>query len=174
MQLAEAIALINTPKIVLQQPVVCADLGCGSGLFTHALASLLPSGSIIYGVDKTSSIKNNAANSNVQIQLIKADFEKDDLPLSNLDGLLMANALHYVKDKSTFISKLKTLVKPEGFLLFVEYDTDKPVGKWVPYPISYTSLQAHFKKAGYTNIQKLHERPSLYGHGNLYSSLILP
>lgn len=174
MELNQAIALISSPNIVSDKPLVCADMGCGSGLFTHALASLLCTGSSVYGVDKTTSLENSTTSNQVLIKTIRADFEKDVLPLSNLDGILMANALHYVKDKPAFISKLKKLMKPDAFFLVVEYDTDTPVARWVPYPISYAKLEALFKKAGYTNIQKLGERPSLYGHSNLYSSLILP
>lgn len=174
MELHEAIALISTPEIISNKPLVCADLGCGSGLFTHALATMLHGGSTIYAVDKTVSLKSTISPGNVTITAVEADFEKEELPFNNLDGIIMANALHYVKDKSTFIDRLKKLMTPEAFFLVVEYDTDKPVGRWVPYPVSYAQLQMLFQKEGCQHIHKLHTRPSLYGNGNLYSSLILP
>lgn len=173
MKLSEAAALIHTPKIITGKPVVCADLGCGSGLFTHALATILHEGSIIYGVDKHPSLINNVTDNHIHITVLKADFEKDDLFIDKLDGILMANALHYVKEKKRLLEKLKPILKPGAFFLVVEYDTDKPVEKWVPYPLSYQSLLKFFNSEGYHNIHKLHERPSLYGNGNIYSSLIL-
>ena len=57
MTLKEAISLINSGLIRPTGPVHWADLGCGEGLFTLALASLLPAGSVIYGVDKNNPLK---------------------------------------------------------------------------------------------------------------------
>ena len=67
-----------------------ADLDCGSGTFTRALASLLPAGSKVIAVDK---VFQNLPD------FINANFTTDDLQLGHLDGILMANSLHGVKDK---------------------------------------------------------------------------
>lgn len=174
MTLTEAIALIRTPHITTNRPLVCADLGCGSGLFTHALASLLHEGSIVYGVDQHPSLKTGVRDNNVHIKILKGDFEKDDLFNEPLDGILMANALHYVQDKKRLFQKLTDRLNPGSFILLVEYDTDQPVKQWVPYPVSYKSLLTLLREEGYANIQKLREHPSVYGNGNIYSSLILP
>ncbi|MBX3257178.1 MAG: class I SAM-dependent methyltransferase [Chitinophagaceae bacterium] len=174
MKLRDAIALIRPTKMIADRPSVWADLGCGSGLFTHALATMLHKSSTIYAVDQNPSLASDVTHDTVHITVLKADFEKEDLPFNNLDGILMANALHYVKDKRPFIGRLKNLLKKNGLLLVVEYDSDKAVEKWVPYPLSYESLQQLFHGEGYSDIQKLHEHPSVYGNGNLYSSLILP
>ena len=58
MQLSEAIELIQKINIPGNKPQVWADLGCGDGLFTRALATLLPEGSIIHAVDKVNTLSN--------------------------------------------------------------------------------------------------------------------
>ena len=47
MQLTEAIKLIQHKGILQTEPQTWADLGCGAGLFTQALASLLHENSTI-------------------------------------------------------------------------------------------------------------------------------
>jgi ubiquinone/menaquinone biosynthesis C-methylase UbiE len=173
MQLKDAIALLQHKNIDPSVTQTWTDLGCGSGLFTSALASLLQSGSIIYAVDRNLSALNKITSSNkVFIKPIAADFIEDPLDFNELDGILMANSLHYVKDKPAFIHKIISYLKPGGCFLIVEYDTDKPVSTWVPYPVSFQTLTKLFGAADYTSAIKLHEQPSLYNRGNIYSAIV--
>ncbi len=107
----EANSLVKNDRIPTRSIARWADLGCGDGLFTHALASFLPAGSTIYGVDKSSGLKPQTTTSGVNIIPVKADFITDPLPFDSLDGIIMANALHYVKDKNRFSSKIESLAK---------------------------------------------------------------
>ena len=196
MRLSEAIDLLDSPQLRALKPAAApaaaadfdsvnprtampataaaplrwADLGCGAGLFTEALAQFLPRGSTIYGVDLRPTLYSEVVNG-VALFPIQADFINIPLPFSDLDGILMANSLHYVEDKPAFLEKIKGYLKPGAPLLFVEYDSDRPVPTWVPWPISSASLQPLLAKAGWTNVQKLAERPSVYGHSNLYAAL---
>lgn len=150
-----------------------ADLGCGSGTFTLALASILPANSVIYAVDEQryplGAIPGQ--HNEVFIKPVLADFVKDVLPFEKVDGILMANALHYVKDKAHFLTKIKAYLNTGGCLLVVEYATDKPVAHWVPYPASFQSLQKLLTQAGLGMATKLHSRPSAFG-GEMYSAIV--
>ena len=101
---------------------------------------------------------------------LKADFAKDDLPLSNLDGILMANSFHYIRDKAKLIKKLETYFSTNPTFLIVEYNTTR-FNPWVPYPINYEKLYQLFTNLGYNTINKLNELPSRFG-GRMYSALI--
>ncbi|MFC5411454.1 class I SAM-dependent methyltransferase [Larkinella bovis] len=172
MQLTEAIQLINSDRIVTPTASVWADLGCGSGLFTFALAHYLPMGSRIYAVDQRNPLQPETRPNGVEIYPLQKDFVRDDLALPALDGILLANALHYVADKPGFLRQLGKSLKPDSRFLIVEYDTDQPVPTWVPYPVSWAALTRLFTMAGYNSIEKLGERPSRYRTGNLYAVLI--
>ncbi|MBC7776769.1 MAG: class I SAM-dependent methyltransferase [Phycisphaerae bacterium] len=173
MELKNAIELIQNPHLLQQNQAVWADLGCGSGLFTAALAHLLNTGSTVFAVDKNLVELNIALfPQDIEIRPMQLDFVEESLPFHQLDGILMANSLHFVRDKMALINKLSASMKSEGHFLIVEYDTDKPVQQWVPYPISFDSLQQLFIQAGYSSVVKLGERPSLYSRAKLYAALI--
>lgn len=181
---SEALALLS-PAPVFRHPALqptsdrssnparWADLGCGSGLFTLALASLLPPASTVYAIDRYPSIRSQLTPNQVSIQPKKADFAKQNLPTLDLDGILMANSLHYVKDKPALLRILRTFnLRPQHAFLIIEYDTDRPSPIWMPYPVSFTSLQTLFHAAGYSTIIRLADRPSIYNRNAIYSAYI--
>lgn len=172
MQLQDAINLIENKNINNETKTVWADLGCGSGLFTYALAGLLKEGSTVYALDKTiSSFKKNASLKTIDIKPIQLDFEKATLPFENLDGIIMANSLHFVKDKIELIEKIRKHLHQKGCFLIVEYDMETS-NYWVPYPINFLSLQKLFRKIGYSFVEKINERPSSFNRGDLYSAIM--
>lgn len=147
-----------------------ADLGCGNGLFTKALASLLGSSNTIYAVDKdTQRIRN--ADDVADIEFIKLDFIANALPFSDLDGILMANALHYVEDKNSFIRTLDSHMKPNGRFVIVEYDT-LSANQWVPYPINFQQLVKTFATHGFAKVWKIGERNSIYRSDKIYACTV--
>lgn len=172
MELSDAISLIQTIEIERGTPQIWADLGSGSGLFTRALAHMLAAKSKIYAVDRNPApVKLKSFSSNVQMIPLQLDFIKDPLDLESLDGILMANALHFVQDKKDFLHKTSAWFKNRPKFLIVEYDTDKP-NPYVPYPLSFLTLKQLFQDAGFSSIVKITERPSLYNSGKIYSSMI--
>lgn len=162
MQLSEAIQFIQC-DLLQQAPVsTWADLGCGSGLFSTALAHYLPEGSTIYAIDHKPATRIGGHG----IRIFDLDFVFDPLPFGQIDGILMANSLHYVRDQSAFIQKLSAYTST---LIVIEYDIERPVPTWVPFPVSYSKLSTLFPDK---QIKKISERPSAYGQGNMYAALI--
>lgn len=148
-----------------------ADLGCGSGIFTNALAALLGDFGKIYAIDKEVQDFNVEAGVKTKIEFFKIDFINDPFPFGHIDGILMANAFHYVKDKPIFIEKIKKHLKVNGQMIIVEYDTVRQ-NRWVPYPISFENLIRTFSAAGFTYIKKIGERTSVYRSEKMYAACI--
>ena len=168
MLLSEAISLIN--HNISKEKSTWADLGCGDGLFTNALSNLLSQQSKIYAVDKSKlSLKQVAVKQEIQLEKINLNFVDDALPFQNLDGILMANSFHFVKDKNKFINKVFNCLNKEGYIIMVEYNRDKS-SLWVPYPLSFNKLKDFFNQYNYTT-EKLNEIPSRYS-GTIYSASI--
>ena len=169
MELATAIKLLEK-GVVSNSAHVWGDLGAGAGLFTQALSTLLGSGSLIYAMDRKISSRIESVNSTVRILEVESDFVKDDFEGGPFDGLLMANSLHFVADKKSFLKKLRRNLKPDGVLLLVEYDMDV-ANNWVPYPVSFESLKRMVTEE-FTMPERLASVPSVYNRAAIYSSLM--
>jgi ubiquinone/menaquinone biosynthesis C-methylase UbiE len=151
-----------------------ADLGCGSGLFTQALATLLPGGSTVYAIDKKDDFDYNFQNpkATASITFMRQDIESMPFHAPLLDGVLMANVLHYIKDKNAFVQKLKGQLKPGAFILIVEYNTNIAVPIWVPYPVSFSKLKLLFSENGISEIDQIGRVPSRFRRADLYSVIV--
>lgn len=167
---SEAVTLISKGIDKSDQPQHWADLGCGTGLFTEALADLLPAQSVITAIDVNQQYLPPTMGNSVSVQFQKADFVADDLIENSFDGILMANALHFVRDKRNLIQKLEQQFNSGAQFLVVEYDHSQ-ANQWEPYPIPFTALKELFAGLGYTRIEKTGERQSVYG-GNMYAARI--
>lgn len=169
---AEAINLIEGADLQTDKPQKWADLGCGNGLFSYALADLLLRGSEILMVDKINQAPINSPRSGVHLNFLQADFTEDVLPAADFDGILMANSLHFVKEKRPFIEKLKDHMSQNGRLIIIEYNIEH-ANPWIPYPIPFTKLRELFEKEGLASVRKIGERPSRYGHKNMYACEVI-
>lgn len=170
MKIQEAIALIEPGILSEDKPQHWADLGCGNGTFTYALAHLLPPGSSIVAVDNLPQKLNKTAGQNISIQFQLADISLESLTLPSLDGILMANSLHYIQEKEMLVKRLEPYFNTEKQFLIVEYESNTP-NRWVPFPITFSKLSALFDNLGYKVVTKVNERPSSFG-GTMYAALI--
>ena len=168
MEQKTAIRLIEKGIKAREQPQIWADLGCGSGTFTMALASCLGSSDRIIAVDRDAGSMSGIPGdfNGVTIEKTPGDFAKIELP-KDLDGIIMANSLHYISSKKSFLTRLRNSIRESGVLIIVEYDTSFP-NPWVPFPISYKKAQRLFEKLDYGEILKIGETSSRYG-SSMYS-----
>src|SRR5215471_8125111 len=142
-------------------PTTWADLGCGDGTFALALARVLASGSVIHAMDVDAAAlrKIPSEHRGVRISTHRGDFMKQPWPFAALDGVLMANSLHYVENQAAFIRECEARMKPRRRFLIVEYDTNQ-ANRWMPYPVSQPTLTALFERAGYSSMTVLGSRAS--------------
>ena len=167
MTLSEAVELIKNKHLEKDTAQIWADLGCGNGLFSRALLSLLPESSQMYAVDQQVYPFEES-----NIHFIQADFVKQTPALPPLNGVLMANSLHFVADKLAFLEKIKLQLLPAGAFLLIEYDMRRG-NPWVPYPLNFNAALDLFAQAGFQSMGKVNEKPSLYNRANIYSALFI-
>jgi ubiquinone/menaquinone biosynthesis C-methylase UbiE len=145
---------------------IWADLGCGDGIFTAALYSLVGSEATIYAVDKKRPALDKLSHRFAQeypcavVQPLVADFTHP-LPLPPLDGIVMANALHFVKDKRSVTRRLARRVKPAGRFIIVEYNAT--LGNWaVPCPLDQAGFLQLTQEAGLQEARIIATIPSSF------------
>lgn len=153
---------------------IWADLGSGTGAFTLALADLIGPTGEIYSVDKDrGSLKEQeramrARFPAVTVHYLAADFSRK-LELPPLDGVVMANSLHYQRDKDAVLQLVRGYLRPGGRLLLVEYNADRG-NPWVPYPLSYSTWEAVARRNGFAETKLLARVPSRFLN-EMYSAL---
>lgn len=155
-------------------PIVWADLGSGTGAFTLALADLLGPTATIYSVDRDRGALREQERAlrerfpGVALHALAADFTRP-LDLPPLDGVVMANSLHYVREKAPVLALVRGYLKPGGRLLIVEYNADRG-NPWVPYPFAYPTWERLAAQAGFAGTRLLARVPSRF-LGEMYSAL---
>jgi hypothetical protein len=168
MKMSEATALIRIPLIKWGRPQSWCDLGCGTGTFTIALAQSLASGSTVHAVDLDRGALGAIPDQYRGVTILKvlADLRSPDLRLPAVDGILMANSLHFIQKQHLFLRKLLSVT---DYFLIVEYERYKP-SPWGPYPVSFERLCQLFGETGVKSVEKLATRRSRFG-GTMYSAL---
>jgi len=153
-----------------------ADLGSGTGAFTLALADLLGPGGRIFSVDRDAaalrqqSMATAARFPGVAVEQRMADFTTD-LALPPLDGIVMANALHFQRDREATVRRILGMLRPGGRFVVVEYDADRG-NPWVPYPLSFATWQTMATAQGFDEPRLLGRVPSRF-LGAIYSALAI-
>lgn len=152
------------------------DLGAGGGTFTRALAELLGPGSRIYAVDRdaeaVAALSTWARAHAPHVAAMAADLSRAlDLGAligAPIDGILMANALHFIRDADNVLAQFAASLRPGGRLVLVEYDR-REASRWVPYPIAISRLPSLAAAAGLSPFNVTASRPSMY-QGVLYAA----
>jgi len=155
---------------------IWVEFGSGRGAFTLALAELIGPEGEIYSVD------NNKGALQDQAKVIQKRFPRDQpkiqylnkdytLPLAfpPLNGVLMANSLHFHKDKAAILELIFDYLGPQGCLILVEYNAERG-NTWVPYPVSCKSWLSLAEKAGFEHTHLLERVPSSF-MGEIYSAI---
>jgi ubiquinone/menaquinone biosynthesis C-methylase UbiE len=159
---------------VEDRPGLWADLGSGTGAFTLALADVLDGRGSIVSVDRDAGAlaeqrgRMGARFPSTEIRYVEADFA-GALELPDMDGILMANSLHFARDKGPVLRQLVGSLRPGGRFVLVEYDADRG-NPWVPYPISFGTWQAIAADVGLTGTRLGGRVPSRF-LGAIYSAI---
>ncbi|MDP9252401.1 MAG: methyltransferase domain-containing protein [Chloroflexota bacterium] len=141
-----------------------ADLGAGSGAFTLALAELVGPGGEVIAVDRDRGalreLERALRPGGAAVSTLRADFT-EPIDLANLDGVMMANSLHFVRDKTPVLALVHAMLKPAGRLLLVEYDANRG-NPYVPHPLTFESWRALAEASGFSGTRELASVPSRF------------
>ena len=148
---------------------VWADFGAGDGTFTRALVARLGPGARVFAVDRDAralaALERVAGVTSVRADL-KQPFELPGAPPGTLDGLLLANTLHFMRDPPAVLARLVAWLRPGGSAVLIEYDQRSP-SRWVPHPIDAADLPALFESAGLEPPRIVARADSAFG-GEMY------
>jgi len=166
--------LLLGPALAAGAGGVWADLGCGDGIFTFLLCEMLSPGSQVYAVDRDRLALERVAQRKGTLTLasdlttLHTDFTRT-MRLPALDGILLANSLHFVEEKGPVLAGLVELLKPGGRLVVVEYNTRRG-NSAVPHPIDESDFLALAENVGLEDAQIVTRAPSTF-LGEMFTGL---
>jgi tRNA A58 N-methylase Trm61 len=153
---------------------VWADFGSGTGAFTLALAELIGPSGVLHSIERDEYAVRQQQRAfhdrfpDRRVHYHMADFMRP-IDLAPLDGLVIANALHFYREPLPIVQALKAYLKPGGHFIVVEYNVAQG-NTAVPYPISSERWIDLAKAAGFMRTQLLAARPSRFLK-EIYSAL---
>lgn len=155
--------LLSPNKVIEHIPlwdgIEIVDFGSGSGIFTIELAKSLKNNGRILAVDILERplmfLMENAKRQNVAhlINTKVCNLETKGLGSgfqNSFDVVLIINALFQIQNKENVIKEAKKVLKPNGFLFIVDWDSYKiPVNDNL-FPVKKDSLIEMVLKTGFT------------------------
>jgi ubiquinone/menaquinone biosynthesis C-methylase UbiE len=152
------------------------ELGAGRGTFTLALLDLLGPDAEVIALDHDRGALEELERSvrlrfpRAHLRTRAADFTRP-LPVTpgSLDGVLAANALHFVPDPQPVITATVTALRSGGRFVVVEYDADRG-NPWVPWPFGFDAWRRMAVDAGLVDTRLVGRVPSRF-LGSIYAAV---
>ena len=139
---------------------VVADLGCGTGFVSLALAN---EASIVFSVDNSSNmlkqLKYNVLDKDYKnLYLIKSSLDSLSLFDESVDVIFINMALHHIKDAKKAISEMHRVLKKDGVVIIsdvMEHDgewaREEMFDEWLGF--SNEQIINWLEETGFNNIQ---------------------
>jgi arsenite methyltransferase len=117
-----------------------ADIGAGSGYFTRRVSRAVGATGVVWAIDIAPEVLDyleararREGHSNIRIQHVPAD--DPQLPPGGVDTILMVDTLHYVKDRASYVKKLRAGLAPGGRVVVIDFVPKSPEERpWGPPP----------------------------------------
>ncbi|MGQ0694406.1 MAG: methyltransferase [Nitrospiraceae bacterium] len=112
-----------------------ADLGAGSGYFTHRFVEAVTESGKVYAIDvEPEALKYVEERLAHMHRPYTADFilarpDNPKLPVESVDVIFICNTYHHLEDRSTYFRNVKSALKPGGRIAIVDYYHDARSGE---------------------------------------------
>lgn len=161
----------NLKFLGLQDNMIVADLGCGTGYYTIALSHLVKKGKV-YAVDVQkdflSGISRTLHDAKISnVECIWGDIEKmggTKLADSVIDGAVVSNVFCQAKDRAELLKEIKRILKPTGKVLLIEIGEDSlVVAKAHNVWVSKAMIRSLFESEGFVEEREVDAGEHHYG-----------
>jgi rhodanese-related sulfurtransferase/precorrin-6B methylase 2 len=164
----------------LKPGAVVADVGAGDGVYTVRLARIVGETGRVYAVDISTSalerLRARLAREGVtNVEVIHGDVDNPKLPVGLLDGVLVVNAYHEMREYLPMLTHIRAALKSTGRLVMAD-NTSARRGESRELQTSRHEIAADLvlqdiRTAGFRVVGL--EDPFLEGHGHGHSEWLL-
>jgi SAM-dependent methyltransferase len=156
-----------------QAPGRILDVGCASGMFLKVAAG---AGWAVEGIEPSEILHRTATNALAGVgQVHCGTLEETDLPLGSFDAITVWDVLEHVPDPIGFLTRCKSLLKPEGHVFLNVPNLDSKEARLLGkrWPLLLAEHLNYFNRNSLTvcgqksGLQWLHfgQRPSSFSIG---------
>jgi predicted methyltransferase len=142
---------------------VVADLGAGTGYFTHRLAKAVAPSGRVYAVDiqpeMLSRLKTSMEKAGVRnVVVVLGETDDPKLPPASLDWVLLVDVYHELQQPKATLARMRAALKPAGRVAVVEHRLEGLTALHVKeeHRMSTKQVLAEWEPAGF-RLVKLHE-----------------
>jgi ubiquinone/menaquinone biosynthesis C-methylase UbiE len=131
-----------------------ADLGAGSGYFTHRLADAVSPDGKVYAVDVDEGMleylkERMTEEGRKNVEAVLAEYHDPLLPTSGVDLIFTCNTYHHLKDRVTYFTKVRKYLREGGRVAIMDFNGEgwfqQLFGHFTPREIIISEMEA----AGY-------------------------
>lgn len=149
-------------ELYLKPGMRAADIGCGTGVYTIALAEQVGEMGQVYAVDVHRDALHTLAGTLekrgiMNVEMIWANVEKS-VPIDaySLDAVVVSNVLFQLENIESFLSHVSKVLKPEGQLLIVEWsDSHGGIGPHKDHVVPEELAEQLVLKHGFRMLKRL-------------------
>ncbi len=143
-------------QISIEQNMLAAEFGCGTGKFAIELARRLPKGKV-YGMDIQQEpllvLEKEARSKGVyNIQTVRCDLEKEKgstLPDDYLNLVLIPNVLFQAEERIKIIEEAGRVLRPGGKLLIIDWKRESGFGPKQTLRVSEEEVKEKTEEKGF-------------------------
>jgi cyclopropane fatty-acyl-phospholipid synthase-like methyltransferase len=149
----------------LKPTSIVADIGAGTGYFSVRIAKRIPDGKIFAAdiePDMVSYLGERAHREHLtNLVPVLATAGAANLP-EPVDVVLVVDTYHHIGNRPQYFAKLKSSLRPGGWLAIVDFKADSPSGPPAQYRISPEKITEELNAAGYSLLETLQFLPRQY------------
>ena len=149
----------------LTRTSIVADIGAGTGYFSVRIARRIPEGKVFAADIEPEMVRylGERAQREHLTNLVPVLANADDANLPEaVDGVLVVDSYHHIGNRTKYFAKLKSSLRPEGWLAIIDFKADSPSGPPVQHRISPERVREELNVAGYSLTQTLQWLPRQY------------
>jgi len=129
-------------SLKINEGMVVGDIGSGGGFFAEEFSNKVSNKGFVYAIDVKQENLNyikDVFNKKgiVNVNLIKANPHKIDLPEGSVDLFFMRNVVHHLHQQVEYFKNLRKLLKSKGKVAIIDYKNRK---------LSFTGLFGHYTR----------------------------
>ena len=147
--------------LAFQQGEIVADIGAGTGYFTVRIARAVGPGGRVLAHDISPEMlgfleRRLEAEQLENVGLKKVERDNAMIPEKGVDTIIMVDTIHYIKERTAYVERLREGLKPGGRFVIIDYRVkpweERPWGPPPQQQIPKDQLNSEIEAAGFERV----------------------